>query len=132
MKNNISPHVNIYKFPITAISSITNRVTGLLLTGSFLGFGLGNLCGINYIQKYNDLNKFSKKCINCLYIYPLSYHTLGGLRHIIWDKYPHLITNPKVGKSSYYLFGSSVMITFFIEKFIEDSLILNYTESYKI
>ena len=32
----ISPHVEIYKFPITAISSITNRVTGLALTGYFL------------------------------------------------------------------------------------------------
>ena len=36
----ISPHVQIYKFPITAISSITNRVTGLALTGYYLGFGM--------------------------------------------------------------------------------------------
>ena len=32
----ISPHVNIYKFPITAISSITNRISGLYLTGVFI------------------------------------------------------------------------------------------------
>ena len=29
----ISPHVQIYKFPITAISSITNRLTGLSMSG---------------------------------------------------------------------------------------------------
>jgi succinate dehydrogenase (ubiquinone) cytochrome b560 subunit len=29
----VSPHVTIYKFPPVAISSITNRVTGVILTG---------------------------------------------------------------------------------------------------
>ena len=28
----VSPHLTIYKFPIAALSSITNRVTGVLLT----------------------------------------------------------------------------------------------------
>ncbi len=33
----VSPHVTIYKFPVTAISSITNRVTGIALSiGLFL------------------------------------------------------------------------------------------------
>lgn len=29
----VSPHVTIYKFPVAAISSITNRVTGVVLSG---------------------------------------------------------------------------------------------------
>jgi hypothetical protein len=29
----VSPHVTIYKFPVVALSSITNRVTGVILTG---------------------------------------------------------------------------------------------------
>lgn len=29
----VSPHVTIYKFPPAALSSITNRVTGCVLTG---------------------------------------------------------------------------------------------------
>ena len=28
----VSPHVTIYKFPVTALSSITNRVTGVTLS----------------------------------------------------------------------------------------------------
>jgi hypothetical protein len=28
----VSPHVTIYKFPVTALSSITNRVTGVILS----------------------------------------------------------------------------------------------------
>ena len=29
----VSPHVTIYKFPTVALSSITNRVTGVILSG---------------------------------------------------------------------------------------------------
>lgn len=29
----VSPHVTIYKFPLVALSSITNRVTGVILSG---------------------------------------------------------------------------------------------------
>ena len=32
----ISPHVDIYKFPPTAISSITHRVTGCVLAGGMI------------------------------------------------------------------------------------------------
>jgi hypothetical protein len=34
----LSPHVTIYKFPTVALSSITNRVTGVILTGGILLF----------------------------------------------------------------------------------------------
>jgi hypothetical protein len=32
----VSPHVTIYKFPAAALSSITNRVTGVVLTGGMI------------------------------------------------------------------------------------------------
>lgn len=32
----VSPHVTIYKFPVAAISSITNRVTGVALTAGMI------------------------------------------------------------------------------------------------
>ena len=62
----ISPHVNIYKFPLTAISSITNRISGLYLTGIFISGGI--LLGLdkkNYIiDKYDKLETYQKKMIN--------------------------------------------------------------------
>ena len=35
----VSPHVTIYAFPVTALSSITNRVTGCLLSVGCAGLG---------------------------------------------------------------------------------------------
>ena len=65
MKNkNISPHVTIYKFPLPAISSISNRITGVAMTGLFLGYGLGNLIDPNFNKvvesKYNNLSYLQK------------------------------------------------------------------------
>lgn len=112
---NISPHVNIYKFPLTAISSITNRITGLGLTGIFLLGGSFSLLNIDLNEKYKKLDPFYKSLVNYSIIFPTSYHTYGGIRHFLWDKYPSLLTNNKVAKSSYLLFGLSIGTTYLIE-----------------
>ena len=51
---------------------------------------------------------------------PTVYHTLGGLRHFIWDKYPNVFLNNKaVARSSMLLFGLTVPFTFLSEKLIK-------------
>ena len=119
MKNNISPHVNIYKFPLTAVSSITNRLTGLYLTGIFVGSGLYSLRTDQSIyKKYTDLDKNIKTSVHYSILFPINYHTLGGLRHFIWDKYPALLENQSVRKSSLLLFGTSFAFSFLQEKIL--------------
>ena len=115
---NISPHVTIYKFPITAMSSITTRLTGLYLSGIFVGSGLCCLVGIDPIEKYKSLEKIPKKIVNYSVLFPITYHSLGGIRHFVWDKYPQMLQNTKVAKSSYALIGISLCSTIVIEKLI--------------
>lgn len=47
----VSPHVTIYKFPVVALSSITNRVTGVILSGG---------------KSYDFLSTFPSFCLNPL------------------------------------------------------------------
>ena len=119
MIKNISPHVNIYKFPIAAISSITNRITGFYLSGLFVTGGIVSLLNkedfIN--NKYKTLDQKYKSIINYSVIFPVSYHTLGGIRHFMWDKYPKLLNNKAVSRSSFWLFGLSIGSTFLIENY---------------
>ena len=49
----VSPHVQIYKFPIAAISSITNRITGLGVTGMYIGLGSSLLFNKNVLDLYD-------------------------------------------------------------------------------
>ena len=107
----ISPHVNIYKFPITAISSISNRVTGLALTGFYIGTGCSLLLSKEkYLySSYNSLDWKFKKIINYGIIFPFTFHTFGGIRHLLWDNYPKLLNNKSVATSSVILFGVSTL-----------------------
>ena len=109
----LSPHVTIYKFPITALSSITNRVTGLFISGTFVGIGslyFFNKEAILY-DSYKNSSDFTKKAMHTICAFPVAYHTLGGIRHLVWDAKPHLLTNSGARNSSIALIISSVCIS---------------------
>lgn len=120
MTKNISPHVTIYKFPVTAISSITTRVTGVYLTGLFVLGGISKITNYDdYLyNSYKKLNNKYKSLLHYSVIVPTTYHTFGGIRHFIWDKYPKLLTNKSVPKSSYLLFGLTGLTSILTEKII--------------
>jgi len=106
--------VTIYKFPITAISSITNRVTGVALTAGVTVIGGLTLVGgdatalMSTIGNTPILGTVAKATV----AFPLVFHYLGGIRHIMWDKMPEThLNNESVEKSSYMLIGSSAAIT---------------------
>lgn len=117
MNNKLSPHVTIYKFPITAISSITTRLTGLYMTSLFVSGGM--ICLLDKkeeaYKKYDEMSMNIKRVFHYSIIAPLTYHTYGGIRHFIWDRYPSFLNNKSVAKSSYFLFGASFISTIAIE-----------------
>ena len=125
---NISPHVNIYKFPITAISSIMNRVTGLGITGIYVASGTMLLFNKNPVTYYEKLTTYPKTILNYGIIFPTFYHTFGGMRHFIWDKYPHLLSNVKVTQSSIGIIGLSIASSFIYEKYIIKNNLKNILE----
>ena len=43
--------------------------------------------------------------------FPLVYHYLGGIRHLLWDRNPEMLENAKVEQSSYVLVGASAVIS---------------------
>ena len=118
MGKNISPHVNIYKFPVTALSSITTRLTGLYLSGLFIAGGIYQFTDQKetLYDRYMKLSDVPKRLFNYSIIFPITYHTYGGIRHFIWDKYPSLLMNKSVTRSSYILFGGSIFTTIMYEK----------------
>lgn len=120
MTKNISPHVSIYKFPITAISSIATRVSGVYLTGLFILGGISKITNYDdYLyNSYKKLENSYKSLLHYSVIVPTTYHTFGGIRHFIWDKYPNLLTNKSVPKSSYLLFGLTGLSSILAEKLI--------------
>lgn len=111
----VSPHVTVYAFPVAAISSITNRVTGVALALGGAGLGFAELVGgsgtaLTIMQTIGASSSplivaSAKFCV----AFPVSYHYLGAIRHLVWDAKPEfLTTNEEVAKSSYFLFGGAL------------------------
>ncbi|KAL7581315.1 hypothetical protein ACA910_006079 [Epithemia clementina (nom. ined.)] len=112
----VSPHVTIYSFPITAISSITNRATGCALSLGCAGLGFVELFGgsgtaLFLMQWIGSQGWLVATGAKFGVAFPLVYHYLGALRHFSWDYQPERLTNEQVEKSSYLLFGSSLAIS---------------------
>lgn len=122
MVRKISPHLTVYKFPITAISSITNRVTGVYLTSLYISFGVSILLKKDPLKIYNNLDKYPKKIVDYSISFPVFYHTLGGIRHLVWDKYPKFINNNIAKKTSFLIYGTGIFSTFIFNEFLKDKI----------
>ena len=94
------------------------KICGDFGSGSHGGGGLNILkLGAKFVHLL-DLNKNIKTSLHYSILFPINYHTLGGLRHFIWDKYPNLLENQSVRKSSLLLFGGSFAFSFLQEKIL--------------
>jgi len=111
-KRQISPHVTIYKFPFNALTSITTRITGLMLTGVVYTSGLICLASFDSFPVLIDtLRETAGPLVKFLVAFPFSYHTAFGLRHLYWDYTAKNLELEDVKKSGYYLLGASTAAT---------------------
>ena len=85
----LSPHLQIYSWPITMAASITHRATGMALaTGTlFLAWWL-----IAAASGPADYALFVRVAANPAgqivifgFLWSLSFHLLNGIRHLAWD-----------------------------------------------
>ncbi|HEU4623936.1 MAG TPA: succinate dehydrogenase, cytochrome b556 subunit [Steroidobacteraceae bacterium] len=85
----LSPHLSIYRWKYTLVSSIANRITGLALTAGFLVllyWIMAILGGPATYQRAEDvLGHPIFKVILSGFLFAFSYHLIAGIRHLIWD-----------------------------------------------
>ncbi|KAG3120216.1 hypothetical protein PI124_g390 [Phytophthora idaei] len=110
----ISPHVEIYKFPVTAISSVANRFSAMGMSAAFVGGSALGFVGADVpalIYMAQDTIPFFAPLSKALVAFPVSYHVLCGARHNLWTYKPELINNADGPTSSYAIFAASGVIT---------------------
>ncbi|KAF3978167.1 MAG: succinate dehydrogenase, cytochrome b556 subunit [Methylococcales symbiont of Iophon sp. n. MRB-2018] len=85
----LSPHIQVYKLPLTGIISITHRITGVVLAlglmvyvYSFYSILQGNE---DYLALQSVLNNTLLSIVVWFFIYALFFHLCHGIRHLIWD-----------------------------------------------
>ena len=88
-KNPLSPHLQIYKWQISSLLSITHRIVGvinILAISAICFWSLFLLLGAeNYEVINNFFNSFFGKFIAVGLCWTFSFHILNELRHLFWD-----------------------------------------------
>lgn len=85
----LSPHLQIYRLPLTALMSITHRVTGVLLVLGILllvAFLISVAVGEEpFLRVQSFLQSFVGRLFLWSWIFALFVHLCHGVRHLLWD-----------------------------------------------
>lgn len=85
----LSPHLQVYRLPLTGLISITHRITGVLLSVGLLFFVyvLGSIAlGEDMYQSMQAFMRFWVcRWLYWGFIFALFFHLCHGIRHLIWD-----------------------------------------------
>ncbi len=88
-QNPLSPHLQIYRWHISSLLSITHRIVGVINLLALiliffwlisLSFGKGS-----YESFLLVINSFLGKFILVGFTWSMSFHLLSGIRHLAWD-----------------------------------------------
>jgi len=88
-KNPLSPHLQIYRWHVSSLLSITHRISGVinLLALILIFFWLLALSfgESNYELLLLLINSFIGKFFLIGFTWSMSFHILSGIRHLVWD-----------------------------------------------
>ena len=87
--NPLSPHLQIYRWHISSLLSITHRIAGVInllaLILIFFWLVVLSLGENNYELFLLIINSFLGKSILIGFTWSMSFHLLSGIRHLVWD-----------------------------------------------
>ena len=88
-KNPLSPHLQVYRWHISSLLSITHRILGvvnlLALILVFFWILILSFGENNYDLFLVFINSFFGKFILIGFSWSMSFHLLSGIRHLTWD-----------------------------------------------
>ena len=88
-KHPMSPHLQIYRLPLTALLSITHRITGVILALGCIVLVWILAAAANSVVYYQAMVPHLQSWYGQLFlfgfIFSLYLHFCNGVRHLFWD-----------------------------------------------
>lgn len=85
----LSPHLQIYRWPVTMMTSITHRATGVALAAGTVLLAWWLIAVATGPEAYDTVRMVARSPIGLIvifgFIWSLSFHLLNGIRHLAWD-----------------------------------------------
>ncbi|MGB5722638.1 MAG: succinate dehydrogenase, cytochrome b556 subunit [Woeseiaceae bacterium] len=92
MSNNgrpLSPHISIYRWPITMVLSILHRATGIAMSVGFIVLVAWLFYAASGPEAYavfqSLMGSFVGKLLLIGWSFAFFYHLCNGVRHLVWD-----------------------------------------------
>lgn len=110
----LSPHLQVYRLPLPALTSIAHRITGVGLTVGTLLLVWWLVAAAAGPDAYATASGFIASPIGLLLMFgwtaALWYHLLNGLRHLIWDG-ARMLTLEQSYSSAKLVIGGAIVAT---------------------
>jgi len=109
----LSPHLSIYRWPITMATSITHRLTGIALAAGTLLLAWWLIAAASGPDAFAFFNTTVTTPLGQLvllgFVWSLAYHLLNGIRHLAWD-FGYGFALPSANKTGVLVFTFSILI----------------------
>ncbi len=85
----LSPHLSIYRWPITMTLSILHRITGVTLSIGLIVFAAWLIAAAGDASTYTRFGDLATSLLGRIALVGFSaaffFHLANGIRHLIWD-----------------------------------------------
>jgi len=85
----LSPHLQIYRWPVTMATSIVHRGTGLVLAAGTLLVTWWLIAVASGDPQFAQFSVVARSLVGQLvlfgFVWSLAFHLLNGIRHLAWD-----------------------------------------------
>jgi succinate dehydrogenase / fumarate reductase cytochrome b subunit len=110
----LSPNIQIYRPQLTSVLSITNRITGLVLSLGAVGLVVWLSAAAAGPQSYrfvqSVIGSWAGRVVLFGCIFAFFLHLCGGIRHLVWDTV-HGFELRSIYISGWAVVGASVALT---------------------
>ena len=110
----LSPHLQVYRLPMTALMSISHRITGAILSGGSLLITAFLIAAMMGETEYNMVVGFAGSWMGTAILagwsFALYYHLCNGIRHLIWDT-ASMLSDTAAAISGWVVIAASIFLT---------------------
>jgi succinate dehydrogenase / fumarate reductase, cytochrome b subunit len=110
----LSPHLSIYRWPITMVSSILHRATGVAMSVGFVLFVIWLADTASGPDAYAALADAMRSLLGKILLVGWSwaffYHLSNGIRHLVWDA-GYGFEKEQANASAWLVIAAAVVLT---------------------
>ena len=110
----LSPHLSVYRWPITMTLSILHRGTGIAMSVGLVVFAAWLVAAATGAGEYAQLTALLSTLVGRLFLigwsFAFFYHLANGVRHLVWDTGRGLEKH-QANASAWFVLAASVSLT---------------------